>query len=246
MRWISAYEAIVQKHGLSAILAGGDLQVTPSGNLAVTDDGDLKFGNDVCNAMHRLVQRWSSNSRVLDTLFDLTQVDEMRRQNAQADREAIGKAYFTHPSLIHKFHSLGEEVEVGEFGAAACAGAVMVVLSNLLLRYRTDLKYEKNSKWESVSPQFNGCSFGEVVVAGANNFRHHDEWARTRRPSPQQKKSIVIVERALAWTPLSPAIVVPWKRNACADLIAVIGDRKFATLERNFFEFAKAMLGQSI
>jgi hypothetical protein len=239
---ISTYEAIVQKHGLSAILAGGDLQVTPSGDIAVTDDGDVKFGNDVCNAMHRLVQRWSSNCRVLDTLFDLTQVDEMRRQNAQADREAIGKAYFTHPSLIHKFHSLGEEVEVGEFGAAACAGAVMVVLSNLLLRYRTDLTPE-NAKWENVSPRFNGCSFGEVVLAAANNFRHHDEWARTRRPTSQQKKSIVIVQRALAWTPLSPAIGDPWRRNACADLIAVISDREFATLERNFFEFAKAMLG---
>ncbi len=32
------------------------------------------------------------------------------------------------------------------------------------------------------------------------------------------------------------------RRNACADLVAVIGGRDFATLERNFFEFAKAML----
>jgi hypothetical protein len=217
------------------------IQVTPSGNIAATDDGDLKFGDNRCNAMHRLVQRWCFNSRVLDTLLDLTQVDEMRRQNALADREVIGQAYFTHHALIDKFHSLGEEVEAGEFGAAACAGAIMVVLSNLLLRYRTDLRGE-NAKWEGVGPLFNGCSFGEVVVAGANNFRHHDEWARTRKPTPRQKESIALIKRALNWTPISPTLDIPWRRNACADLVALIGVRNFPTLEHNFFEFAKAMI----
>lgn len=245
MRWdvrsISTYEAIVQKHGLSAILAGGDLQLTPAGNIAVTADGDLKFGNDRCNAMFRLVQRWCFNGRVLDTLFDLTAVDEMRRQNAETDRETLAGIAFANPQMADKFHALGEEIGTGEFGAAACAGAIIVVLSNLLLRYKADLVAE-NPRWEGICPQFNGCSFGEVVAAAANNFRHHDEWARTRKLTPQQRKSVAIVQRALNWTPQSKTLVAPWRRNACADLVAVIGGGNFATLERNFFAFAKAML----
>lgn len=116
----------------------------------------------------------------------------------------------------------------------------MVVLSNMLLRYKEDLK-ATNPKWERIGPQFHGYSFGEVVIAAANNFRHHDEWARSQTLNAQQRKSISVIEVALNYTLVSSALVVPWRRNACADLIKVIGGSDFATLERSFFEFAKAM-----
>jgi hypothetical protein len=50
------YEAIVLKHELCDILAGGDLHVAPDGNIAITPDGDLQFGKDRCNALHRSVR----------------------------------------------------------------------------------------------------------------------------------------------------------------------------------------------
>ena len=153
-------------------------------------------------------------------------------QQAEAERNAIAGALFTNRPLIEKFHMLAVEIEAGEFGGAACAGAIMVVLSNMLQRYKDDLK-ATNPKWEGIGTQFNGHSFGEVVVAAANNFRHHDEWARTRPPTPQQQKSIAVIEAA------APHVL--WRRNACADLVPVVGGSVFATLEQRFFDFAKAM-----
>jgi hypothetical protein len=75
----------------------------------------------------------------------------------------------------------------------------------------------------------------------AHNFRHHDEWARIRSPNPKQKESIVVIEAILNTTATSHASVIPWRRNACADVILVISRSDFATLEQGFFEFAKAM-----
>jgi hypothetical protein len=236
-----SYGSIVTRHGLGKILAGGDLQLTASGDLALTRDGDLKFGNDRCNAMHRLVQRWCFNARVLETLFALVAEESQRKQQAESEFAAVAGVAFASPEKTKKFHALREEIGAGEFAGAACAGAIMVVLNNLLLRYETDLS-EVNPKWEGVGPQFNGYSIGEVIAAAANNFRHHDEWARTRKPDSRQMKSIAVIEGVLNYTALSPALVVPWRRNACVDLVAVVGGSDFATLEQRFFEFAKAML----
>jgi hypothetical protein len=219
--------------------------VTLSGDIAATRDGDLKFGNDKCNAMHRLVQRWCFNARVLETLLTLVREEGERKQQAETEREVVANVGFAKFELdlkvVANFHALGEEIGAGEFGGAACAGAIMVVLSNLLLRYKTDLN-STSPKWERIDPQFGGYSFGEVAAAAANNFRHHDEWASTRVPTAQQKKSIAVIEGALNYTIMSQVLIVPWRRNACAELIAVVSANDFAMLEQRFFEFAKAML----
>jgi hypothetical protein len=196
----STYESIVARHGLGGILAAGDLQLTPSGNIAATPDRDLKFGNEQCNAMHRLVLRWRSNARVLETLLDLVAVDNLRKHMAEAEREAIvyGSPVSEFPSLerIEEFNARSEEAETGEFGSAACAGAIMVVLNNLLQRYKNDLS-RVSPKWRGIGPQFNGYSLGEVIEAASNNFRHHDEWARAQEPTQKQLKSIRVIEAAL-------------------------------------------------
>ncbi len=228
--------------------------MTASGGLAMTPDGNPKSGDDRYNAMHRLVLLWRSNTRVLETLLDLVAVDNLRKHTAEREREAIVcvafVSEFSSPERIEKFHALGEELETGEFGGAACAGAIMVVLNNLLQRYKVDLS-GVNPKWEGIGPQFNGYSLGEVVEAASNIFRHHDEWARTQEPTKQQMKSIRVVEAALGYAPLS-GTRPSWRRNACADLVAVISgtefetlEQRFSTLEQRFFAFAKAMLGNA-
>jgi hypothetical protein len=247
----STYESFVKRLGLGGILSGGDWQLTALGGLGMTPDGNPKCGDDRYNAMHRLVLRWRSNTRVLETLLDLVTVDNLRKHTAEAEREAIVcvalVGEFPSPERIEEFHARGEEIETGEFGGAACAGAIMVVLNNLLQRYKTDLK-AVNPKWGGVGPLFNGYSLGEVIEAASNNFRHHDEWARierTQKLTKPQMKSIPVVEAALGYAPLS-ATAPSWRRNACADLVAVIiGGSEFATLEQRFFEFAKAMLDRT-
>lgn len=238
---VPTYESIVRKHALGAILAGGDLQLTPRGDIAVTADGDLKFGNDKCNAVHRLVLRWCFNARILETLFTLVMQESQRMQQAESDRNFIGGSLFTNRALIETFHALAGDKAAGEFGGAACGGAIMVVISNILLRYKHDLK-SVNPKWEGIEPKCSGYSFGEVVVAAANNFRHHDEWARTTAPDVRQQKSIDVINAALTYSGLVSASVAPWRRNACVDLVKVIGGSDFAQLEQRFFEFAKAVI----
>ena len=239
------YERVVTKHNLGGILAGGDLQLTASGDIAITRDGDLKFGNDQCNAMHRLVQRWCFNERILKILFGLVTEERRRNELAGTERAAIAGIAFTSHEMTAKFHTLGEEIGAGEFGGAACAGAIVVVLNNLLQRYKGDLS-GVNPKWEGIGTRFGAYSFGEVIDAAANNFRHHDEWARTRKPNAQQKRSIDVIEAVLNYTAMSNVLVVPWRRNACADLIAVLSENDFPTLEHKFFEFSKAMASQEV
>jgi hypothetical protein len=117
----------------------------------------------------------------------------------------------------------------------------MVVLSNLLQRYKEDLHAE-TLNWDAIGPVFGGCSFGQIVVAAANNFRHHDEWTRTGRweLNERQKASISVIEQTLDYTLLSGRIE-PWRRNACADLVEIICGTNFAVLQDNFIEFAKGM-----
>ena len=116
----------------------------------------------------------------------------------------------------------------------------MIVLSNILLRYKEDLK-STNPKWIGIRPLFQGYSFGQVVVAAANNFRHHDEWARTRKLDAKQKKNIEVISFVLKSYPLSLGASVQWRRNACVDLLHLICANDFTRLETNLFEFAKAM-----
>jgi hypothetical protein len=238
---VPTYDEIVQRHGLSKILIGGDFQLTASGGLAMTPDGNPKIGDDKCNALRRLVQRWRFNARVLETLFTLVVEEGQRGRRAEAEREAVAEIVFSSGETTEKFHTLGEEVGGREFGAAACAGAIMVMLSNLLLRYKNDLK-ATSPKWKRIGPLVGGCSFGDIVVAGANNFRHHDEWARTNTPTGQQQPSIDILEAALNYTVTSPLIDPPSRRNACADLLSAVSQDDFEKLEGNFFRFAKAMM----
>lgn len=238
---VPTYESVVSKYALGAILAGGDLQLTPQGNIAVTADGDLQFGNDKCNAVHRLVLRWCYNARILEILFALITQESQRTREAESDRNSIASSLFTNRALIETFHALAGDMAAGEFGGAACGGAVMVVISNILLRYKHDLT-PVNAKWAGLEPKFSGYSFGEVVVAAANNFRHHDEWARATVLDARQQKSIDVINAALAWSGLASASVAPWRRNACADLVPVIGGSDFSQLEQHFFEFAKAMI----
>jgi hypothetical protein len=238
---MSSIAAFVQKYGLSEILADGDFRVTASGGIAMSAKGSPKQGDDRCNAMLQLLDRWFANSRVLETLVDLVGVDNFRKHIALSDLEAVAESEIANGEEVQKYQELFIEGRTGEFGAAACAGAIMIVLSNLLQRYKKDL-HADTLNWDAIDPVFSGGSFGQIVVAAANNFRHHDEWARTGgwELGERQKPSISVIERALDYTPQSGR-VEPWRRNACADLVEIICGTNFAVLQDNFIEFAKGM-----
>lgn len=124
------YMDVVAAHGRD--LAGGDLRINDKGNIAVTPDGDLKFGNDRVNALHRLVQRWCLNGPTLAVLFKLVVHANNAKQNLDAELDGIFSIAFTNPPLAERFHDIISEIGAHTLSRGACAGAIMVVLSNLL------------------------------------------------------------------------------------------------------------------
>jgi hypothetical protein len=177
------YEDIVTAYELDVV--GGDLKVTASGDIALTADGDLKFGNDRVNAMHRLVQRWCFNAPTLAGLFKLATHARATKQQLVDEMTVIAPIAFHTMQTTQRFRDISNEVGTYTFGGAACAGAIMIVLHNLLMRFKVDLNATKE-KWENSSPQIGGHSLGSIIAAAAANFRHHDEWARCNPPSEQQ------------------------------------------------------------
>jgi hypothetical protein len=230
------YEEIVATYELD--VRGGDLQLTPSGDIAVTVDGDLKWGNDRVNAMHRLVQRWCFNAPTLAGLFKLVTHARATKQQLDDEMNLIAPIVFQSTQTTQRFHDINNEVGASTFGGAACAGTLMVVLHNLLVRYKVDLNAPQE-KWENSSPQIEGRSFGSIVAAGAANFRHHDEWARCNPPSEQQLRSIEVIAAALK-QPIAPnGKGHPFRWNVCAELLEILSDGDCEELSRRFFAFAK-------
>jgi hypothetical protein len=156
------YEDVVTAYGLD--IRGGDLQLTASGSIAVTVDGDLKWGNDRVNAMHRLVQRWCFNAPTVAGLFKLVTHAHATKQQLDDEMNAIGPIVFGTTQSPERFHELNNEIGAYTFGGAACAGAIMIVLHNLLMRYKVDLNATKD-KWEKSSPQIGGRSLGSIIAA---------------------------------------------------------------------------------
>src|SRR5258708_19258637 len=95
------YMEVVSAYGLD--VAGGDLQVDENGDIAVTLDGDLKFGNDRINAMHRLVQRWCFNVPIIGAFFSLSAHSNKTIQTLPADRATFAPFNFSSDPSLHPF-----------------------------------------------------------------------------------------------------------------------------------------------
>jgi hypothetical protein len=88
--------------------------------------------------------------------------------------------------------------------------------------------------WTKVGPFFNGHSVGEVIEAGANGFRHADEWAKTRAPDARQKRSQDIIIKTLSGSPM-PDEVSPGR---CVELLVLLSAGSFDGLATTTFKFA--------
>jgi hypothetical protein len=231
------YEDVVSAYGLD--VRGGDLQLTASGSIAVTVDAcDLKWGNDRVNAMHRLIQRWCFNAPTLVGLFRLVGHARATKEQLGEEMNVIAPIAFGSTQSAERFHEINNEVGTYTFGGAACAGAIMIVLHNLLMRFKVDLNANKE-KWEKSSPQIGGYSLGSIVAAGAANFRHHDEWARSNPPSERQLLSIKVIAAALNQPIAADGKGHPFRGNICPQLLEAVSGGVCEQLNQRFFAFAK-------
>jgi hypothetical protein len=238
-RSVPEYDALVEKHGLSVLMKPGDFSLN-NGGLRTTKDGDVQIGDVFYSGMFRLVQAWRFSRPHLATVFALS-VD-MARQRSMHDQKTEEIAIATHDSFDaakppqDHFAPLREAFEASaafELGQKLYAGCAVLLLDGVLRRFCDDV--EAGQAWREAGPQFNGVSLGRLVTASANAFRHADEWAKTRPPTDQQRRSQETLKTALSWS--------PWGNLAdafdCAGALNTLSDGgDFSRLESNIFTFA--------
>ena len=184
------HDETLERFGLERLRQGLDLQLTTAGDIALTRDGDLALGNRQSSALFRLVQRWRQSKSTLDDLFGPMARASLQLDALIADRENDrGPRLWKEPAA---YHEVTDRILEYQSISSVLAGAVFVVLNNLLQRFRLDLGA---SLIESAmaAPAFNGRSLGDVVAAAAANFRHYDEWASTEVPTKIQLASMVVL-----------------------------------------------------
>ena len=236
-----SYEDTIAAYNLEILKPGGDLQISATGDLQLTPDGDLKLGGDGFNAMFRLVRRWCFNAPTLAVMFDAIARTQEQKQGYEAEKNDIASILFDDPQAIQKFHLLTDEIGASEFGCAAYAGTIMVVLGNLLARFKSDLNATQDD-WKQAPPLIEGYSVGAIIDAAANNFRHHDEWAKTEPPSQQQLRSISVIAAVLKIAIEPNGARHPFRQNVCPDVVATLSGDSFEQLNRNLFDFATSMV----
>lgn len=235
------YRQLAIRYDLGSLQEGGDLVIDASGDLAVTVDGDLKLGNDQHNALHRLVVRWQMEAPILASMFDQVLGTHGKKQNYEAMINALLARPSLDPETASQFHELQGAIGINETGPGNAAGAIAVALNNLLRREWVDLG--KPATWGFCGDKIAGYSFGNVIEAMANNFRHSDEWARHDPPTEQQLESIRIVA-AIFGTPLArDGARHPYRGNVCPKLLLIISEGVFERLADRTFSFARSLAG---
>lgn len=149
-----------------------------------------------------------------------------------------------HPMMsfdYDKFHRINDAMGAEEVARSVYAGAIVIAMSNALQSLRADLE-GTSAEWDEAVPHYGNCSFGQVIVASANNVRHADEWGTTVAPTRQQLLSMRILSLVLD-EPLDPPDGSRHRfgREVSPEVLQVICDGNMATLERAFFAFAKDM-----
>ncbi len=190
--------------------------------------------------MQSLVVRWCFNAPTLEGLFKLVTDAPAEKRRLDDEMNNIAPTIFYSPASLERFHAIRDEVGACTFGAMACSGAIMVVLNNLLTRFISDLNLRTtDDNWTKCSPLIEGYSFGSVVTAAANNFRHHDEWARDDPPTKEQMKSIPVIAAVLKVSIGKNGKCHPFRRNVCPELVEALSGGNCEELNRKFFAFAK-------
>ena len=132
------YMDVVSAYDLD--VAESDWQVDETGGLDMTLDGNPKSGDDRTNAMHRLILRWCSNAPILNVLFSMAAHSNATTQRLNTEKDVIAPLVFQNRQSMERYHDIDNEMVAHTFGGGACAGAMMVVLNNDLMRYKDDFK----------------------------------------------------------------------------------------------------------
>jgi hypothetical protein len=236
------YEGVVDEFDLTLLKQGANL-VVEDGSIAVTKWGDLRMGSVAYNALWRLVQHWRFSAPATKQLFSA--VYSMRdRIHALAGRQnltaRIDPTDYSRQDYWDDRHRTNEDIASLSYGHRTYAGCLIVALSGLLQQFRDDVGATADD-WNKIGPMFQTCSFGQVMIAASNSFRHMDEWIKVRGSpnTKQQAASMGVLEPALGRKLKGPNSSII---EICPDALHLMsGGGSFDCLNANFFHFAHAV-----
>jgi hypothetical protein len=232
------YNEVIERYSIELLKAPGDL-VIRNHDIAVTKTGDLMLNDEVYSAMYRLVQTWRFTAPSLTILFALFDAARQREKDSVAElsnlRPLAGSPFFGR-AQIEKYHEANDKVGAAQLALQSYAGPIVLVLNGLLLALRDDLQCSQQD-WRSAGPIIGGYSIGAFLEAAANNFRHEDEWTKTRAPNHRQLASIRVLEAAFGkkFRDISGSRHSP---NIAPEALELLADGDAENVSRKFFAFA--------
>lgn len=227
------YEQALVLFDLSKLKTKGlvDLTVDANGNIAITRDGDLQMGEARVNALFRVLERWRISQFTVNELYATWRStrDELKTIQCQHKNSSL-------VADLRRFHSEAESISELEENSGILAGAIFVVLNNLLQRFKQDLELSQGPTAASTPTP---PPFEAAITAAAANFRHYDEWAGSSVVNSQQQKSVSTLCHFLGMQPKGanerPAI----RSNVCSPVLEKLSEGTIETLHRRIFDYAK-------
>ena len=236
---LTTYEQALRRFGLGSVANGLDLQLTKSGDIAVTRDGDLQLGNTQQNALFRMVERWRQSESAINELFGPTV-----RAVKQFDELTGAREKNNGPSLLQDprvYHEVTDAILEAQLISSTLAGSISIVVNNLLQRLKCDLN-SSNEDWHAATPTIATFSVGEIFSAAAANFRHYDEWAVSKKTLNSQQEGSMLVICSVLGTPLKNAHgFANIRTNVCQHIVMKVTDGLVENLHAKIFEFAKSL-----
>lgn len=232
------FDLALSRFGLEQLKSRLDLQLTKTGDIAITRDGDLQLGDTQANALFRFVERWRYSESTIAELFgQLVQADRMLEELSVAREKGEGPSLCQTPKA---YHDVTEAIVESQFISSTLAGSIAVILNNLLQRLKSDIN-ASNADWFSSAPLIKGVSVGEIFSAAAANFRHYDEWAATRTPGDRQMASMRVLCGVLDVPVLTTHGFPTIRNNVCGKVLMLISRGSIDTLHEAVFDYAKSL-----
>jgi len=234
------YEQTIRRFGLEKIRSEIDLTLDEKGNIAQGRDQSLKVGDTKTNALFVFVESWRQIDSTVSTLFESIRTASKQLHDLETARQCGNgasisidpRAYHAETDSILECHSI----------CSVLAGSIFVVLSNLLLRLRGDLGIKKESElWKKSGTMIKTHSFGEIIEASANNFRHYDEWASAKKLTDQQRLSMEVLCDVLDLPLMGKDSYATIRKNVCDQILLRISEGSVDELHQRMFDFAKKL-----
>lgn len=238
------YESLMKKYDIHSLMGGSDLALIP-GTIGIQLDrrGSIMWQGKAHHAMFLFTNSYISNWQKLHQLYDEVIVsyreeqENINAQNARADEYTMNLLN-KQPVDRKKMHTLNSKHNGILTSREINSGSIFVVLNTLLDELKKDLGIDIN-KFANSSPFFKEQSFGKVIWAASNNFRHAEEWraqwVSIKSFSDQQLKSVKVLATVLDFENDDYRFLA---RNVCPDILMVLSSGSFETLEQYLFSFA--------